>query len=355
MNGHAEVGAYWDKNRERQSGLQVDHHLVTAGEGWSSCAFYSRFYHKEKKVIQVVFGYMYFQFDEAGKIKRLSETYKKLAEENPKDPRPWALRLLQNGVKKLAIRRRLLGAKRIIGKSLSIAAFVLMPIAAVLYFAIQFMSFSDQIVINLAQFSRTTDVSNPEELAKYKVWLLELLGSFLAASTVYYVFADKIKAYFGQTASVRKHTLTELNKDAANLMANYLSGARSVAVFSGDFDFFEDEELLIDVFRDLESHGELSFYSERTREEVLSSVGRLPKTNELIHRLMQSGRMNFASNLKRARATYFEKDGVQSVLNRPNAKTFVVVSGIDENEVILKMFKGSLQRNELNGHRRQQR
>ena len=343
MNGHAEVQSYWEKNRERQSGLQVSHHLVSGGDGWSSCSFYCRFYNKRKKGVQVVFGYMYFQFDEFGKINQLSETYKKLAEEHPRDPRPWSQRAYHWFTKRLAFRRRFSAFKKVIGRTLSAIAFTLMPLAAILYFLLKFSSFSDVIASTLAELTGTDLASSAKALEGYKNWLFELLGSILAASTVYYVFSDKIMAYFGQTASVTKHKLFEPNKDAANLMAKYLSGAKSVAVFSGDFDFFEDDEFLVDVFRDLESNGELSFYSERTEDEVLKSVSRLPKTRELIARLIQSGRMNFASNLKRARATYFEKGGVLSVLNRPNAKTFVVISGIDENEVILKMFKGSLQ------------
>jgi len=342
-NGHAEVRRYWERNQKRQSGLQVDHHLVDTGDGWSSCSFYCRFYNREDKVVQVVFGYMYFQFDDSGKISRLTETYKKLSEEHPKDPRPWLLKAYRWTTNRVAFRRRFMTVKKAVGVTLSTVAFTIMPLAAIFYFLLQFSSYSDKITETSANLLRLDMTRGAEALEEHRTWLLELLASVLAVSTVYYVFADRFRAFFGQTTSVRKHKLFEQNKDAANLMAKYLTGAKSVAVFSGDFDFFEADKLLVNVFRDLESRGELSFYSERTKDEVLASISRLPKTKELVLRLIQSGRMNFSSNMKRARATYFEKDGILSVLNRPDAKSFTVVSGIDENEVILKMLKGSLQ------------
>lgn len=342
LNGHDEVEKYWSRNRDRQTNLIVQYHIVAFGDCWATCSFYSRFFNRNKKTVQVVFGLIKFQVDEAGIIKELSETYKKFPEETPHDPRPPHKRLYESVSRKIALRQNITSLWRKTSSLISAFIFLILPSAAILYCLVNyFPNISTPLVIFLASALLDVNLSIQNSYSEFLVKFNNVLSTLFAVSTIYYVAAEKISAFLGTRASVKRHKLRD-RSEAAALMAKYLKSAKSVAVFSGDFDFFERDENLVDVFNYLESRGELSFYSERSSQEVMSAISELPKTRNIIRLLREKGRIYFSSNLKRARATYFESDGVANILNLPDQKTFLVLSGIDENEVALKMLKGAI-------------
>lgn len=341
MNGHGDLQKYWERNAERQDQLTVQSHFLGAGPDWSSYCFHSRFYNTQKQQIQTVFGHIVFCFSNEGKISRLVESYTKFLDEPPKDTRT-------NWQKLLNWLSANLNKKRIRNLPRRLTIFAVWIVKALLIFiALSFFMLEFTGLANyLSRLSFTAFWSgatiDDEAILERKEELIQLAGWVLSASTIIYVILDSVSRRLNQRASLRKYKIVDPKADPAKLMARYLSGARRVSVFAGDFNFFETNSNLLEVFRHLETNNELSFFSERTQEDVARETENLPRTNDLIARLRHSRRIFFESNTKGARATFFEKDGVSNVLHLPDRDTFAVLFGIDENEAIIKMLRGLL-------------
>lgn len=225
--------------------------------------------------------------------------------------------------------------------AVSIAKIFLVFIAAA-FFILEFTGWADAFSrFSMSEFWSGTAIDDDVLLTR-KEELVGFAGWVLSASTIIYVILEGISRRLNQRASLRIHKIVDPKTGPAKLMARYLSGARRVSIFAGDFDFFEESDDLFDIIRHLETRNELSLFSERSQEDVARETEHLPRTNDLIARLRQSRRIFFESNTKGARATFFEKDGVSQVLHLPNRQTFAVISGIDENEAVIKMLRGLL-------------
>ncbi|MEP3784486.1 AAA family ATPase [Ascidiaceihabitans sp.] len=341
LHGHGELEEYWQRNAERQDQLTVNCHFLGAGPNWSSYCFHSRFYNAIKQEIQTVFGHIVFSFSDEGKICRLVETYTKFVDEPPKDTRTKRQKLNDWLSAKLNNRAVYDLPRRLTFLAVSIAKVILIFIA-VAFFVLEFTSWANA----LSRFSMldfwSGSAIDVETILARKEELARIAGWVFSASTIIYVILEGISRRLNQRASLRLHKVVDPKADPAKLMARYLSGARRVSIFAGDFDFFEESDDLFDIIRHLETRNELSLFSERTQEDVARETEHLPRTNDLIARLRHSRRIFFESNTKGARATFFEKDGVSQVLHLPNRQTFAVLSGIDENEAVIKMLRGLL-------------
>lgn len=342
INGHAELERYWSRNADRQDNLVVNQHFVDAGDAWSTYCFNSHFYNTRKRERQSVFGLLTFVFSDDGAIKEVSETYSKIVEDAPADRRSSIERFLQ-WVSSSPIKEKLKSTPRSLARLLVRFIRIALPVFVVLYFILELGSASSDFLtrLTLSEFWGQGQI-NASQLQTQREFLLKLSSGVLAASTVIYILLESASRWLEARASLRTFPIKDRSKDPARLMARHLSGAQNVSVFSGDFDFFEDNELLIDVFRHLASNGNLTFFSERSPVEIARETENLPRTNDIINRLSQAGRVFFNSNIKGARATLFEKEGVSHVLHLPNRDTFVVLSGIDENEAVIKMLKSLL-------------
>lgn len=341
LQGHRELEEYWQRNAERQDQLTVNRHFLGAGPNWSSYCFHSRFYNTVKQEIQTVFGHIVFSFSDDGKISRLVETYTKFVDEPPKDTRSRRQKFfgwLSAKFDKRAIYDLL---RRFTFWAVSIAKIFLIFIA-VAFFILEFTGWANALSrFSMLEFWSGAAIED-QVLLERKEELVSFAGWVLSASTIIYVVLEGVSRRLNQRASLRVHKIVDPKTDPATLMARYLSGARRVSIFAGDFDFFEESDDLFDIIRHLETRNELSLFSERTQEDVARETEHLPRTNDLIARLRQSRRIFFESNTKGARATFFEKDGVSQVLHLPNRQTFAVLSGIDENEAVIKMLRGLL-------------
>jgi len=344
FRGHGQVGDWWRKNGIRQKNIQIIKYCLDSGKNWSVYNFHAAFYDKLEGEEQVVLGEIYFRLNEENKIQEITEEYDVFAPPNSKKSFPeWVGRFFKRSL-----------WWRFCSKVLSFfstsAMLALLFLASV--FLLNALSGDDNVVVKTV--NKLVSYLSPAEtgvaegslpvtnMGVTKKQISDALSPLMAVSTWFLFVFQYLLKFSGRRASVKVHKLSNDYNSANYVMSRYLDGADKASIFSGDFNFFEKDRRLHSCLKALDDKNSLKLYSERSKQNVLESVGKLHRTNELIKNLIRKGSIAFDVNSSNVRVSIIEKNGQTIVLNKASDQIIYANFGVDENQVIVKFIKSLL-------------
>jgi len=335
--GHGGLREYWTRNSIRQKNLKVFQCLLDQHHNWSAYNFHTEFFHSLKKENQRVFGLINFKINEDGKIEQISEVYKKIVGEDFLPEVNSIDQQIKNYFKRLNYSK--LSFKALNG--LLLLFVILISLAACLFLiSTNFLSETAWLYkLPYSEFWKNEEILEGS-LKNTKKKMENSLGTIMAVSTVFLFIIDRwLKSGIGSN-NLKFIKTDGTDEKNCSIMARNLKGANQASIFAGNFDFFKNHDGLKASLKKLDDADSLDFFSNETSESVTLATSSDPATTDIIRSLKRKGRFHFETGLGNLKATFWEKDGVPSLLYKHASDRMVRMRGIKENEQIILLLKG---------------
>lgn len=331
---------YWLRNSRRQKELKVFKACLAEEKNWSSYAFCAQFYNKVKGQNQSVVGRIVFRLTDDGKIASLSESYEKYlsprAKESPAIPGAQLWLKLRGIIAKAEPK-----PGKLILKALMVFLAISLVTLAVLYLVVEFWATAGLLLSKMTflDFWKGVELKDAEVVSHLES-IKSKFSNILATATPIVFLLQYVRSKLGQVNYIEVHEYENVKTGPAHIMSPYLDGASVATVFSGNFDFLEEQGLLLQALTTLDQGNKLTFFSDKTSDQVTSACAQLPQTRKLLQSLKRKGRIIFSAKTSNIRATYLEKSGVPIVLsNSQDRKKIVAFHGIHDSAALAILCK----------------
>jgi hypothetical protein len=300
--GITQIENYWQRNSERQKQVRVSHQRLSLDALTEQVYFLASFYDGEEKQWQSVGGVIEFVFTEdIQRIRSLSERYLKEIISFGSLNAPTALRLrpwvpLQHSFWRLLIRASN-SIQRIIA-ILPVASWIGLTVICFVLFAANIFRvlFPSKFVYIFVAFLEATKLGaggqvspelQSEVLARVDNWLLVVTTLISAALALAPVFPRRRRG----ASLVTKEII--LNGDDLKEMNKACRNAERIIVFSGDFSFLRDDQVLRQTFDRLNQSDKITLVSSRRQSQVQQELEQDESTKNLYRDLLRRGNILF--------------------------------------------------------------